>query len=192
MRVVFPAPFGPRRPNSSPSLIWVVTLSRAVMGPSWPPFPSGFFFRCSSLRDGLKIRERSSVSIATSIVLALAGEPAGRPPPSQKAGGGSDGRQELAVPGHVPGDSVPHLRVCDVREFGDLFLVVLEVRGELCRVLLEQFDCDPLDVCRPDISQVGFSLSALARGSDTEGVYQRYVGSSAFGEPPGEEMEHIF
>src|SRR6059036_1005322 len=85
--VVFPAPFGPRRPNSSPSRIWVVTFSRAVTGPSGAPFPLGFF-RLNNLREGLNILKRSFVSIAKSIVFALAGEPAGQSPGRPEAGWG--------------------------------------------------------------------------------------------------------
>src|SRR5207247_2402215 len=155
MRVVFPAPFGPRSPNSSPWWIRVVTRSSAVTGPSLGfPSPFGFFFLFRILRGGLNTRPRSRVSIATSIVPALRQYALGTVPCQARRLVGSDGRKLLPVRGHVPGDPVPHPMVLHVREFRDLLLVVLEVGRELVGVLLEQLDRDPLDVGRPYVSQV--------------------------------------
>src|SRR2546427_2076606 len=155
MRVVFPAPFGPRSPNSSPWWIRVVTRSSAMTGPSLGfPSPFGFFFRFRILRGGLTPRPRSRVSIARSIVRALRQSALGRCLAKPEDLWGSDGRKLLSVRGHVAGDPVPHPNVLHVRELGDLLLVMLEVRRELVRVLLEQLDGDPLDVGRPYVSQV--------------------------------------
>src|SRR3989304_3283182 len=41
MRVVFPAPFGPKRPKSSPSRIWRGASSRGGARPPPPPPPAG-------------------------------------------------------------------------------------------------------------------------------------------------------
>src|SRR3990172_2279411 len=143
IRVVFPAPFGPRSPKSSPSRICVVTLSRAVTGPSGsPPFASGFFFRRRSFRGGLKIRTRSLVSIANAMVKDLAPVCSrGAAPPRQKTYGGSGRLEDLTVAGHIARDPVPHPRVRDVGELGDLLLVVLVVVRELRRVQIGRASC---------------------------------------------------
>jgi len=62
MSVVFPAPFGPRRPNSSPSRISRSTRSSAVTGPWLSPFSA--FLRRSHFRRWVNTLVRAFVSTA--------------------------------------------------------------------------------------------------------------------------------
>src|SRR5271166_4945909 len=57
--VVLPAPFGPSRPKSSPSLISRVTPSRAIRS----PFGSSFFFRERYVRVRFSVRIADAVPI---------------------------------------------------------------------------------------------------------------------------------
>src|SRR2546426_5602635 len=144
--VVVPAPFGPRSPNSSPSGIARSTPSRAVTGPSAPPFSD--FRRLRIFRLGLKTRVRAFVSTANAI--SPLGSPWG-PRRLARATVRSHACQ-LLVPGHVAGDPVSHDRRGDVRELGDFRLVVVEVVRERVGELSHELAGDALDVRRPNVS----------------------------------------
>src|SRR5256712_2229570 len=146
MSVVLPAPLGPRSPNSSPSRIWRDTPSSAVTGPS-DSSSSGvglrrhqrFFFP-----ENTRVRSRVSTAYDMGGV---------RPRTERRAEGGGLQGQPETVPGDVPRDPIAHQDAPDVRQFGHLRLVVVEVVRELVRIELRQLDRDSLDIRRPDISQ---------------------------------------
>jgi hypothetical protein len=58
----------------------------------------------------------------------------------------------LPVSGDVAGDAVAHLDGLNVGQLVNQYLVVLEVGIEYPGVLLDELDCDTLDVSRADIS----------------------------------------
>src|SRR3990170_8286555 len=145
--VVFPAPFGPRRPNSSPSWISRSTPAKAVTGPSEPPF-SAFFRRRSFF---LTVKTRVSAFVSTASAMVLGPYPAGADLHAQGVGRSRDG--QLLSPGHVAGDPVAHHGRRDVRQLRDLRLVVREVLRERVRMEAEELEGDALDVRRPNVPQ---------------------------------------
>src|SRR6266581_3744163 len=144
MSVVFPAPFGPRSPKSSPSRICRDTPSKAVTGPrDSSSFGLGLRHQCFFFPA--KTRVRSRVSTAYDMGVRSGSKPS--------AGVASLRGQPLPVSGDVPGDPVAHQDAPHVGQLRDLPLVVLEVVRELVRIELREFDRDSLDVRRPDITQ---------------------------------------
>src|SRR2546422_4880455 len=154
MSVAFPAPFGPRRPKSSPSRIWRDTPSNAVTGPR-DSSSFGLDLRHHRFFFPANTRVRSRVSTAYGMEVRSCSKPS--------AGvAGLDG-QPLPVSGDVPGDPVAHQDAPHVGQLRDLPLVVLEVVREFVRIELREFDGDSLDVRRPDITQRSTPLSSRER-----------------------------
>src|SRR5881628_2464461 len=157
MSVVFPAPFGPRRPKSSPSRICRDTPSNAVTGPrDSSSFGLGLRHQCFFFPA--KTRVRSRVSTAYDM-------------------GVRSGSKPSAGVASLRGHPVAHQDAPHVGQLRDLPLVVLEVVREFVRIQLREFDRDSLDVRRPDIAQRSTPLSSrerskgcvLNKGSEEDG-----------------------
>src|SRR3972149_6979848 len=164
MTVVFPAPFGPSNPNSSPSWISRSTPPKAVTGPSEPPF-SAFLRRKIFFRTE---KTRVSAFVSTACAMMLSSNTTGACPHARGVGRSRDG--QLLAPGHVAGDSVAHHGRGNVRQLRDFHLVVREVLREHVRMEAEELEGDALDVRRPNVPHG----CTWFRGLRTEADSNRY------------------